>query len=376
MPTYSYACTECDNRFDAVQAFTDDALTTCPKCSGRLRKLFGSVGVVFKGSGFYRNDSRDAVEEHHQRLAAVNRPSRPRRSRRTSLGEVVRQARREVEARQSEVVGELRIVEPSSDRSSSSSSSSSTPPPPPASSYPQAAARTPAATRSDCLAWPHGGIAQSVAADAPGSRHCDRTGRGPSPPDACAAGALVLLAAVAALRPDPADGRDRRRRRGPRPGPGRRAHRRRPSRRITFGDNDSRRFASRRRRPGRVDARRSGPPRRGAHRRPGAQPAARRRRRRARRARGARCTSTDAALLDLVRPGDVVDVLAVSEFRRHRRATDAANGPPRVVATTPWWSWCRAKTKDGGPRRGGAGRAARLRRPTRWRAPRCRRRSR
>jgi putative FmdB family regulatory protein len=59
VPTYSYACTECDNRFDAVQAFSDDALTTCPKCSGRLRKLFGSVGVVFKGSGFYRNDSRD-----------------------------------------------------------------------------------------------------------------------------------------------------------------------------------------------------------------------------------------------------------------------------------------------------------------------------
>jgi putative FmdB family regulatory protein len=59
VPTYSYACTECDNRFDAVQAFTDDALASCPKCSGRLRKLFGSVGVVFKGSGFYRNDSRD-----------------------------------------------------------------------------------------------------------------------------------------------------------------------------------------------------------------------------------------------------------------------------------------------------------------------------
>lgn len=58
MPTYSYACTECGNRFDAVQAFTDDALDVCPKCSGRLRKLFGSVGVVFKGSGFYRTDSR------------------------------------------------------------------------------------------------------------------------------------------------------------------------------------------------------------------------------------------------------------------------------------------------------------------------------
>jgi putative FmdB family regulatory protein len=60
VPTYSYACTECDNRFDAVQAFTDDALTTCPQCSGRLRKLFNSVGVVFKGSGFYRNDSRES----------------------------------------------------------------------------------------------------------------------------------------------------------------------------------------------------------------------------------------------------------------------------------------------------------------------------
>lgn len=62
MPTYSYACTDCGNHFDAVQAFTDDALTTCPKCSGRLRKLFGSVGVVFKGSGFYRTDSRDQTK--------------------------------------------------------------------------------------------------------------------------------------------------------------------------------------------------------------------------------------------------------------------------------------------------------------------------
>lgn len=59
VPTYSYACTECDNRFDEVQAFSDDALTVCPQCNGRLRKLFGKVGVVFKGSGFYRNDSRD-----------------------------------------------------------------------------------------------------------------------------------------------------------------------------------------------------------------------------------------------------------------------------------------------------------------------------
>ena len=62
MPTYSYACTECSNRFDAVQAFSDAALTTCPECSGRLRKLFGNVGVVFKGSGFYRNDSRESAK--------------------------------------------------------------------------------------------------------------------------------------------------------------------------------------------------------------------------------------------------------------------------------------------------------------------------
>lgn len=58
MPTYSYACTQCDNRFDIVQSFSDDSLTECPQCAGKLRKLFNSVGIVFKGSGFYRNDSR------------------------------------------------------------------------------------------------------------------------------------------------------------------------------------------------------------------------------------------------------------------------------------------------------------------------------
>ena len=60
MPTYPYACTACDHKFEVVQSFTDDALTVCPECSGRLRKVFGSVGVVFKGSGFYRTDSRSA----------------------------------------------------------------------------------------------------------------------------------------------------------------------------------------------------------------------------------------------------------------------------------------------------------------------------
>jgi putative FmdB family regulatory protein len=58
VPTYQYACTVCDHRFEQVQSFTDPSLTVCPECSGKLRKLYGSVGVVFKGSGFYRTDSR------------------------------------------------------------------------------------------------------------------------------------------------------------------------------------------------------------------------------------------------------------------------------------------------------------------------------
>jgi putative FmdB family regulatory protein len=58
VPTYQYACTECGHAFEQFQSFTDDALTVCPQCEGRLRKVFNAVGVVFKGSGFYRNDSR------------------------------------------------------------------------------------------------------------------------------------------------------------------------------------------------------------------------------------------------------------------------------------------------------------------------------
>jgi putative FmdB family regulatory protein len=58
VPTYQYACTECGHAFEQVQSFTDDALTECPECRGRLRKVFNAVGVVFKGSGFYRTDSR------------------------------------------------------------------------------------------------------------------------------------------------------------------------------------------------------------------------------------------------------------------------------------------------------------------------------
>ncbi|WP_374982748.1 FmdB family zinc ribbon protein [Streptomyces fradiae] len=60
MPTYQYQCTECGEGLEAVQKFTDDALTECPSCQGRLKKVFSAVGIVFKGSGFYRNDSRGA----------------------------------------------------------------------------------------------------------------------------------------------------------------------------------------------------------------------------------------------------------------------------------------------------------------------------
>lgn len=60
MPTYQYSCTECGHFFEAVQSFSEDSLTVCPECSGKLRKVYNAVGVVFKGSGFYRTDSRSS----------------------------------------------------------------------------------------------------------------------------------------------------------------------------------------------------------------------------------------------------------------------------------------------------------------------------
>jgi len=63
MPTYAYACKQCGHRFDAVQSFADPALTECPECGGPLRKEYGSIGVTFNGSGFYRTDSRAAPKD-------------------------------------------------------------------------------------------------------------------------------------------------------------------------------------------------------------------------------------------------------------------------------------------------------------------------
>ncbi len=61
MPTYQYSCNDCGHFHEIFQSFSDDSLTVCPECGGRLRKVFNAVGVVFKGSGFYRNDSREKV---------------------------------------------------------------------------------------------------------------------------------------------------------------------------------------------------------------------------------------------------------------------------------------------------------------------------
>ena len=74
MPTYQYACTECDHAFEQVQSFAESSLTTCPRCEGRLRKVFNAVGVVFKGSGFYRTDSRSDAKSSS---ATTSTPSTP-----------------------------------------------------------------------------------------------------------------------------------------------------------------------------------------------------------------------------------------------------------------------------------------------------------
>ncbi|MBW5485474.1 FmdB family zinc ribbon protein [Streptomyces bambusae] len=75
MPTYQYQCTECGEGLEAVQKFTDDALTECPSCKGRLKKVFSAVGIVFKGSGFYRNDSRGASSSSTPASSSASKPA-------------------------------------------------------------------------------------------------------------------------------------------------------------------------------------------------------------------------------------------------------------------------------------------------------------
>lgn len=80
MPTYQYTCTACGHQLEAVQSFTDDPLTVCPACEGQLRKLFSSVGVVFKGSGFYRTDSRNDAKGSTASGSAAKDDSSPSKS--------------------------------------------------------------------------------------------------------------------------------------------------------------------------------------------------------------------------------------------------------------------------------------------------------
>ena len=80
MPTYQYACTECGHSFDIVQSFSDDSLTVCPECGGRLRKVFNAVGVVFKGSGFYRTDSRGKQTSSEPAASSSTSETTPKKS--------------------------------------------------------------------------------------------------------------------------------------------------------------------------------------------------------------------------------------------------------------------------------------------------------
>jgi putative FmdB family regulatory protein len=75
MPTYAYACKQCGHRFDAVQSFADPTLTECPECGGPLRKEYGSIGVTFNGSGFYRTDSRAGAKSAGGSDAAASAPA-------------------------------------------------------------------------------------------------------------------------------------------------------------------------------------------------------------------------------------------------------------------------------------------------------------
>ena len=75
MPTYQYACTECGHAFEQFQSFSEDALTTCPECEGKLRKVFSAAGIVFKGSGFYKTDSRSSTSSSPSTTATASSSS-------------------------------------------------------------------------------------------------------------------------------------------------------------------------------------------------------------------------------------------------------------------------------------------------------------
>jgi len=125
VPTYSYRCTECDTAFDIQQAFTDNTLTECPTCGGKLRKVYSSIGVSFTGSGFYRNDSR-AESSGKSSLSAEK--SAAKSDAKSDSAPAAKPAEKSGSAASTSSSGS------SSSGSSSSSSSSSSPTPAPKSS--------------------------------------------------------------------------------------------------------------------------------------------------------------------------------------------------------------------------------------------------
>ncbi|MEU6718961.1 FmdB family zinc ribbon protein [Nonomuraea sp. NPDC046802] len=80
MPTYQYACNDCGEQLEVVQKFTDDALTVCPDCQGNLRKVFSAVGIVFKGSGFYKTDNRSSSTAPAASASASSKPAESKSS--------------------------------------------------------------------------------------------------------------------------------------------------------------------------------------------------------------------------------------------------------------------------------------------------------
>ncbi len=77
MPTYDYKCRDCGHAFEIQQSFSDDALTECPECSGSLRKVFGNIGISFKGSGFYKNDSRSGSSSRSSSSSSASSSADP-----------------------------------------------------------------------------------------------------------------------------------------------------------------------------------------------------------------------------------------------------------------------------------------------------------
>ena len=119
MPTYQYHCRDCDQELETVQSFTDDALTTCPSCKGSLRKVFAAPGISFKGSGFYKNDSRGAKSSSNGSSEA----SKDKSDSATSSESTSSTADKSEKADKSDKSSAKSTTTPSSDKGSSSAKS-------------------------------------------------------------------------------------------------------------------------------------------------------------------------------------------------------------------------------------------------------------